>query len=200
MITTACIRFQHPRNYSQPLPQSIYRPLIQVNHPMAFAILMLYPSVPTMSHTDLAIRAQLQALDLQLFRISVTADADQKLPIKIPLKPMKTTAHALAKVKYLRFSRSKGYRIGLIPLEPAAFAILQTPIAPELPALLETFGIQVVYCNVISDAEQQCWLSTDAMHALQTQTDLQAALNIANIEWQIHTCEQGQGLLAWFQY
>ena len=39
-----------------------------------------------MSHTDLAIRAQLQALDLQLFRISVTADASQKLPIKIPLK------------------------------------------------------------------------------------------------------------------
>ena len=113
---------------------------------------------------------------------------------------MKTTAQALAKVKYLRFSRSKGYRIGLIPLEPASFAILQTRIAPELPALLETFGIQVMYCNVISATEQQCWLSTDAMHALQTQTDLQAALNTAQIEWQIHTCEQGQGLLAGFQY
>ena len=49
-----------------------------------------------MSHTDLAIRAQLQALDLQLFRLSVTADASQKLPIKIPLKAMKTTAQALA--------------------------------------------------------------------------------------------------------
>ena len=153
-----------------------------------------------MSHSDLAIRAQLQALDLQLFRLSVTADTSQKLPIKIPLKAMKTTAHALAKVKYLRFSRSKGYHIGLIPIEPASFAIMQTRIAPELPALLETFGIQVVYCNVISATEQQCWLSTDAMHALQTQTDLQAALNTANIEWHIHTCEQGQGLLAGFRY
>ena len=153
-----------------------------------------------MSHTDLAIRAQLQALDLQLFRLSVTADVSQKLPIKIPLKAMKTTAHALAKVKYLRFSRSKGYRIGLIPIEPASFAILQTRIAPELPTLLETFGIQVLYCNVFSATEQQCWLSADAVHTLHTQTDLQAALNAAQIEWQIHTCEQGQGLLAGFQY
>ena len=153
-----------------------------------------------MSHTDLAIRTQLQALELQLFRLSVTADASQKLPIKIPLKAMKTTAQALAKVKYLRFSRSKGYRIGLTPLEPASFTIIQTRIAPELPALLETFGIKVKYCNVISATEQQCWLSIEAMHVLQTQTDLQAALNTAQIEWQIHTCEQGQGLLAGFQY
>ena len=113
---------------------------------------------------------------------------------------MKTTAQALAKVKYLRFSHSKGYRIGLIPIEPASFAILQTRTAPELPTLLETFGIQVLYCNVISATEQQCWLSADAMHALQTQTDLQAALNTAHISWQIHTCGQGQGLLAGFQY
>ena len=153
-----------------------------------------------MSHTDLAIRAQLQALDLQLFRLSVTADASQKLPIKIPLKAMKTTAQALAKVKYLRFSRSKGYRIGLIPLMPASLAIMQTRIAPELPTLLKTFGIPMLYCNMISATEQQCWLSADAMHALQTQTDLQAALNTAKIEWHIHTCEQGQGLLAGFQY
>ncbi|HRL01729.1 MAG TPA: hypothetical protein PK856_04850 [Vitreoscilla sp.] len=153
-----------------------------------------------MSHTDLAIRAQLQALELQLFRLSVTADASRKLPIKIPLKAMKTTAQALAKVRYLRFSRSKGYRIGLIPLEPASFAILQTRIAPELPALLETFGVQVLYCNVISATKQQCWLNTVAMHVLQTQTDLQAALNTAQIEWQIHTCEQGLGLLAGFRY
>ena len=153
-----------------------------------------------MSHTDLAIRAQLQALDLQLFRLSVTADASQKLPIKIPLKAMKTTAQALAKVKYLRFSRIKGYRIGLTPLEPASFTIIQTRIAPELPALLETFGIKVKYCNVISATEQQCWLSIEAMHVLQTQTDLQAALNTAQIEWQIHTCEQGLGLLAGFRY
>ena len=67
-----------------------------------------------MSHTDLAIRAQLQALELQLFRLSVSVYASQKLPIKIPLKAMKPTAQALDKVKYLRFSRSKGYRIGLI--------------------------------------------------------------------------------------
>ena len=153
-----------------------------------------------MSHTDLAIRAQLQTLELQLFRLSVTADTSQKLPIKIPLKAMKTTAQALAKVKYLRFSRTKGYRIGLIPLEPASLAIMQTRIAPELPALLETFGIQVLYCNVTSATEQQCWLSADAMHTLQTQTDLQTALNTAQIEWQIHTCEQGQGLLAGFRY
>ena len=76
-----------------------------------------------MSHTDLAIRAQLQALELQLFRLSVTADASQKLPIKIPLKAMKSTAQALDKVKYLRFSRSKCYRFGLVPIEPATFAI-----------------------------------------------------------------------------
>lgn len=103
-------------------------------------------------------------------------------------------------VGWCSFCHSKGYRIGLIPLEPASFAILQTRIAPELPALLETFGIPVLYLNVISATEQQCWLNTEAMHALQTQTDLQATLNTAQIEWQIHTCEQGQGLLAGFRY
>ena len=153
-----------------------------------------------MSHTDLAIRDQIQSLKLQLFRISVTAPAAQKLPIKIPLKPMKTVSQALAKVKYLRFCHSKGYRIGLIPLEPTSFATLQTRIAAELPALLETFGIQVAYCNVISATEQQCWLSAESMHTLQTQADLQDALNTAHIEWQTHACGQGQGLLAGFQY
>ena len=153
-----------------------------------------------MSHTDLAIRDQLQSLDLTLFRLSVTAAANQKLPLKIPLKPMKTVARAIDKVKYLRFSRSKGYRIGLIPLEPATWCVLQTHIAVELPALLASFGITVAYCNVFSATEQQCWLSSDAALLLQNHAELIAALNAANIAWQILPCNTGLGLLAGFQY
>ena len=153
-----------------------------------------------MSHTDLAIRAQLQALDLVLFRLSVTADASQKLPIKIPLKPMKTVAQALDKVKYLRFSHSKGYRIGLIPLAPATWCILQSAIAPQLPTLLAGYGIDSAYCHVISATEQQCWLSADAAARLPHHAELTAALDAAAIGWQILPCDTGLGLLAGFQY
>lgn len=152
-----------------------------------------------MSHTDLAIRAQIQALDLQLFRLSVTADASAKLPIKIPLKPMKTMVQATDKVRYCRFSHSKGYRIGLIPLQPHTFCVLQTPIAPDLPSILAKLGIAIVYCNVFSATHQQCWLSADAAAMFQ-HAELAAALQSAAIAWELLACEQGQGLLAGFRY
>lgn len=141
-----------------------------------------------MSHTDLAIRDHIQALDLKLFRISVTASPSQKLPIKIPLKPMKTVAHAIDKVKYLRFSRSKGYHIGLIPLEPHHFLVLQSPDAEFLNALQQY--LPVLYWNT---HQCQAWI-----HADDWRTDFCNALIASGFSCDVIHPETGNAALAGF--
>ncbi|UOO91875.1 MULTISPECIES: hypothetical protein [Vitreoscilla] len=141
-----------------------------------------------MSQTDLAIRDQIQALNLKLFRISVTADTSLKLPIKIPLKPMKTVAHALAKVKYLRFSRSKGYHIGLIPLEPRHFLVLQSSDAAFLNALQQ--HLPVLYWNAY---QAQAWIHADHWH-----TELANTLIAAGFSYDVLNPETGVAALTGF--
>lgn len=148
-----------------------------------------------MSHTDLAIRDQIQALELTLFRISVTAKLEQKLPIKIPLKPMKTVAHAIDKVKYLRFSRSKGYHIGLIPVEPSIFAVLETPQAQTLIDALHTLDLAYLYLNPLNDTVAQIWLAQD--FANET---LFNHLQQASIGYRLLNVAQGEAALAGFVY
>nr|AMP53157.1 hypothetical protein [uncultured bacterium] len=141
-----------------------------------------------MSHTDLAIRDHIQALDLTLFRISVTAHPSQKLPIKIPLKPMKTVAHAIDKVKYLRFSRSKGYHIGLIPLEPKHFLVLQCQDAEFLNVLEQ--HLPVLYWNAY---QCQAWIHADSWHA-----NIHQALMAAGFDCAVIQPETGEAALSGF--
>lgn len=141
-----------------------------------------------MSHTDLAIRDQIQALDLKLFRLSVTAEPSQKLPIKIPLKPMKSVAHVIDKVRYLRFSRSKGYHIGLIALPESDFIVVKSDNNALLSALQT--HTQVLYWNAL---QYEAWLAHDAWN-----NDIGAHLTQAAICYRILNVAQGEACLAGF--